>query len=724
MEKIRPRIERRNHYISGMSIFLVLVVIFLWIFFTIYNDDTHLRINQTSNINETLLNFTNFTNFIWYNDTGLDVNNTRVVFIMQYSWFISVPLAFFLLLFVAMSVVGGCANMFCPIGFMKTNSKYFSCVPPDVPSDAAIDYPSVTIQIPVYTEDLEETISQPLLASIKCRDYYEGVIDVNILVSDDGIMKFKKVAENKESTQSERDAALERIEKRKSFYDKHDISYICRPPENRRGLFRKAGNLNFSMECCRIKEDYTCPEHIIQKTLCEIGCETIIGGDIKMGDYILLLDSDSGIPHNCLDRTLLEFIYDPKLGFTQHLTYPVKPKNTFWESFIAHFTTMIYQYSIFISAAGGNIAPLVGHNAVLNKKAIYDSFRKNQPSESNKMNEWELEDCIDNFSITGSDEQSEYGYPEIWSETNVSEDFKLFLDMVSAGYYGKYITFTGADFSEGISQCFDDELEKFRKYTYGTCEIMFNPIRDWLCCCTTGKECKTAFSSTIINFLKSSIDFSSKINLLSYLFTYIAMATGVFSAYLNYFIYGWYPESVLGLVLPTAIYIQVVFLFQVWGTMAYSINTSRYRKKFTLHTFWKDVKQSPIYFLFFGSIQYHLSKVVLTYMFCSYNISWGTTRKDDEKISRKEALRSTGKKYMDVFVIFTLTIVMIIVLCLPVIPGSWRITSAQAIVPLAIISAVNLTAPILLNPYITSEKIHRRVVRIKNNVKLTEVIEE
>jgi hypothetical protein len=91
-------------------------------------------------------------------------------------------------------------------------------------------------------------------------------------------------------------------------------------------------------------------------------------------------------------------------------------------------------------------------------------------------------------------------------------------------------------------------------------------------------------------------------------------------------------------------------------------------------------------------------------MFCSDRVQWGSTRKMAENTNRRLALNQTLKDFQDVYVIFGLTLLMIIVLCLPFIPDEWRITSAQSIVPLTIISIVHMLAPIVLNPYITSHK--------------------
>ena len=241
---------------------------------------------------------------------------------------------------------------------------------------------------------------------------------------------------------------------------------------------------------------------------------------------------------------------------------------------------------------------------------------------------------------------------------------------------------------------------------------MFNPIWDWMCCCLCrvvykGRgKCKTPFHKTLINYLRSKIDYSSKLNLLGYLFTYIAMSCGVFMCYLNYFIYGWYEEGMIGLVLPLDIFIQILLLFTVWGLLTHTVTMSRFRKKFSCQYFWTDAKYVVLYFLFFGSIQYHPSKVVLIYCFCPNKISWGSTNKHIHTMNKQQAIRSTFKEFLDMYIIFFLTLIMIVGMAfLPEDWKDWRITSVQSIAPLTITACVHILAPLLLNPHITSEKL-------------------
>ncbi len=49
------------------------------------------------------------------------------------------------------------------------------------------------------------------------------------------------------------------------------------------------------------------------------------------------------------------------------------------------------------------------------------------------------------------------------------------------GYIGRYITYTGPDFKEGLSLSIHDEISRMRKYAFGCSELVFNPLSQWIC---------------------------------------------------------------------------------------------------------------------------------------------------------------------------------------------------------------------------------------------------
>ena len=76
----------------------------------------------------------------------------------------------------------------------------------------------------------------------------------------------------------------------------------------------------------------------------------------------------------------------------------------------------------------------------------------------------------------------------------------------------------------------------------------------------------------------------------------------------------------------------------------------RFGEGYTFNNFIKDLYYTPFYFLFFGSIQYHLFKTILISMFCKNNLSWGSTNKEVSNKSRLSALNNTFKIYIDNYI--------------------------------------------------------------------------
>lgn len=104
---------------------------------------------------------------------------------------------------------------------------------------------------------------------------------------------------------------------------------------------------------------------------------------------------------------------------------------------------------IAMAVSSGDPAPLVGHNAFLRWSAV-------------KEVSW----------VDKAD-----GERKFWSEKHVSEDFDLALRLQARGYIGRYCTYTGDGFQEGVSLTAADEVIRLRKYAYGSCEIMLNQFK-------------------------------------------------------------------------------------------------------------------------------------------------------------------------------------------------------------------------------------------------------
>ena len=68
------------------------------------------------------------------------------------------------------------------------------------------------------------------------------------------------------------------------------------------------------------------------------------GGDVRIGDFILLVDSDTRIPIDCILPTISELLQSPQVGFTQHLITPMQVIS--WLPTIRELPTNVCQMSI------------------------------------------------------------------------------------------------------------------------------------------------------------------------------------------------------------------------------------------------------------------------------------------------------------------------------------------------------------------------------------------
>lgn len=163
------------------------------------------------------------------------------------------------------------------------------------------ELPHVTIQMPVYKEDLAGVI-QPTIISLKAAisTYELQGGTANIFVNDDGM---QLIPENE-------------AQARREFYEEHGIGWVGRPKHNpkpdngekvflRRGKFKKASNMNYALMISnKVEEKLLLIQHTqhwtqeqenaaynecLAQVLAEEG-RAWAEGNIRVGDYILLID--------------------------------------------------------------------------------------------------------------------------------------------------------------------------------------------------------------------------------------------------------------------------------------------------------------------------------------------------------------------------------------------------------------------------------------------------
>jgi cellulose synthase/poly-beta-1,6-N-acetylglucosamine synthase-like glycosyltransferase len=86
----------------------------------------------------------------------------------------------------------------------------------------------------------------------------------------------------------------------------------------------------------------------------------LAAGNIRIGDLILIVDSDTRVPEDCLLDAAIEFHDSPDIAILQHKSGVMQVVHNYWENGITYFTRLIYA-SITYAVAAGDIGPFVGY---------------------------------------------------------------------------------------------------------------------------------------------------------------------------------------------------------------------------------------------------------------------------------------------------------------------------------------------------------------------------
>ncbi|KAF8882968.1 glycosyl transferase family group 2-domain-containing protein [Infundibulicybe gibba] len=591
----------------------------------------------------------------------------------------TMPFLLCISLFFALQVVSSITFALGPVAQYHENSRYYSAIRPGPNPDVDTHLPHVTIELPVYKESLEETISPSVFSLKKAMQSYarQGGTSA-IFVHDDGLQLI----------------SAEEREKRIAFYADHNIGWVARPPHSgepdgykRAGRFKKASNMNYGLQLSLRMEkiiqelevsgtvgDDT--EELEEKAL-ELAIEQIYeengqkwkpwasnARSIRVGDVILIVDSDTIVPEDCFRDAARELSECPEVGIIQHESDVMQVAHHFFENGIAHFTRRINK-CISMGCANGEIAPFVGHNAFLRWSALQDA------------------------AFVDPDD----GVEKIWSESNVSEDFDMALRLQLKGYIIRWATYSEGGFKEGVSLTVDDELNRWQKYSYGCNELIFNPLVDWWRMGPITKQLRT--------FLWSDAPVHYKISMMSYMFSYYGIAASAMLSVINYLLLG-FGYNVDGYYMHSfEIWLACTVVFPGAGNVGFTLLEYRLGQRDIFSSFIENMTWVPFFFFFFGGLSIHLSTALLAHLF-SYNITWGATKKEVERSNFWIEVPRIFKRFWLAFLLCFLAILTIILLSLPLTPPEWRIpgTSWAVILPLAIVATGHILFPIVLNPWL------------------------
>ncbi|KAJ5825580.1 hypothetical protein N7474_002718 [Penicillium riverlandense] len=555
------------------------------------------------------------------------------------------PLGLFSLFFFIV-LVTSVFQIFLPAGFCLKNSKFHSAIKPNPKAHRDYELPHVTIQMPVYKEGLKGVIVPTMMSVLAAVEYYEEQGGTaSVFINDDGMQCIQP----------------ELAEARKQYYRENGIGYTARLPNKkskktkkqsrsclgwfrkskpagedpetekddglpqalaneigfeRKGKFKKASNMNYGLafsnrvedELARLTqlniqqrgcamEDLTDEDddHLYQQALNNMLAadegRTWAEGNIRIGEIILLIDCDTRVPVDCLLYGALEMHESPEVAILQHGSGVMQVVHNTFENGIAYFTNVVYT-AIKYGVGCGDVSPFVGHNAFLRWKALQ--------------------------SVEFVDPKD--GQTKWWSDAHVSEDFDISLRLQMQGMLVRLATYHNGGFKEGVSLTLYDELNRWEKYAYGCNELVFHPFYQWFY--------RGPVTRLFLRFLWSNMPITSKVTIISYIFTYYALAAGMLLATVNYFLVGLFNSEIDHYYLPSwGIWCSLVVVFNGFASIAFSMVRHQMKEMPFWRALLNAIKWLPFLIIYFSGISLNCAKALLCHAF-SINIEWASTAKE------------------------------------------------------------------------------------------------
>jgi hypothetical protein len=253
----------------------------------------------------------------------IEVHALGTVALRRLALLATIPMFMFFTLFFTIVVIGTGFQIFGPMNDVKMgNSRFYSARAPDIQRHPNIEFPHITIQMPVYKEGLKGVIIPTINSLIPAIRHYENLGGTaSIYVCEDGMQALKP----------------EVAEMRRQFYRANNIGWCARPAHGkdgfvRAGKFKKASNMNYCLSFSlkvedellklmkeksdregRAQDDLSLEEEefLYERALATVleadGGLTMADGNVRMGDIILIIDCDTRVVSmvSATDRGLL-----------------------------------------------------------------------------------------------------------------------------------------------------------------------------------------------------------------------------------------------------------------------------------------------------------------------------------------------------------------------------------------------------------------------------------
>ncbi|KAF8156338.1 glycosyl transferase family group 2-domain-containing protein [Mycena galopus ATCC 62051] len=602
---------------------------------------------------------------------ALDADPTRFALLL------TLPVIFCVSIFFCLQLVGNLSLILGPVAQYHENSAFYSAVKPAPNPAVDNNLPHITIQCPVYKEGLHEVIAPSVLSVKKAMQTYarQGGTSA-IFICDDG-MQLISEADRQE---------------RMAFYANHNIGWTARPGHNkdgffRKGKFKKASNMNYGLavslrlekhlaaleaagvseddgECLEDKAMHLAVEEMYEESGRRHRPWACNGKSLRMGEIILIIDSDTIVPEDCFRDAAREMYESPDLAIIQHESDVMQVAHHYFENGITHFTRRINK-CISYGCANGEVAPFVGHNAFLRWSAVQDAA---------------FDDPDD-------------GKRKQWSESNVSEDFDLALRLLLGGYTLRWATYSDGGFKEGVSLTVVDELARWQKYAYGCDEIIFNPLIQWWR--------KGPISPQLRGFVWSIAPVHYKVGMMSYMFSYYGIAASTVGSILNFLLLGLAPGLDRFYLHSFEIFLACTVVFSALGNLGFTLLEYRLGQRNFFAALYENLRWIPFFLFFFGGLSIHLSTAILAHLF-SYDMTWGSTVKEVERSTFWIEVPRIWQRFKLSFIICFAVIIMMIIMQSNVVPFEWQIPGNDWAlnIPLSLVVGTHILLPIVLNPWL------------------------
>jgi hypothetical protein len=122
----------------------------------------------------------------------------------------------------------------------------------------------------------------------------------------------------------------------------------------------------------------------------------------------------------------------------------------------------------------------------------------------------------------------------------------------------------------------------------------------------------------------------SKINIIGYIGSYYAIGAAWQLTLINYFVVGWFDDTVDMYYLPSfEVLFTSVLVFTVLSNVAFAVFRYRRGEMGLLKAVWENVRWVPFFAVFFSGLSFHVW-VALASHWVGYNMTWGATAKELE----------------------------------------------------------------------------------------------